>query len=128
MNRNKHTFQFSGSAIAEAAGREAEYHGVRLAWWTAEQDKATRAAKEKGIEIREYDVTGGKRAEMVIDATLQGRLTECANKIYAHRKAAEQFRIEAGAYAANPTRVYELDPEDVVYFRLAGLSASQRED
>ena len=61
MKRNEHTFQFTGKRIAEAAAAEADYHHERLGHWLAEQEKAIAKAKAAGIEVREYDVTGGKR-------------------------------------------------------------------
>lgn len=120
MKRNGHEFQFNGKQIADAATVERDYHRERLAWWQAEQEKATALAKEKGVETREYDVTGGKRVDIILDPNVQTRLTECSNKIYAHRMAADRFQIEAAAYGTQTERVYQLDPDDVIYFRLAG--------
>jgi hypothetical protein len=128
--RSTHCFAFMGSAIAKAATAEAEYHEQRLAYWKAEYESAVAKAKAAesavakakaaGLQVREYDVTGGKRAEMVIDPALQGRIRESTNKVHSHRIAAEHLRVEASSYATQGDRQYELDGEDVVYFRLAG--------
>lgn len=119
--RNEHTFQFAAGAISAAATSEYDYHKERIAFWTEERTKAIEAAKEKGVEVREYPVTGGVRAEMVIDASLQGRINEASGKIHLHQSAADRFQVEAAAYATQlHTKVYELQPDDVLYFRLAG--------
>ena len=121
MNRNEHLFQFTAKAISEAPATEAQYHQTRLDWWKIEQGKTTAKAQEAGIEVREFDVTGGKKVEVVIDHTITMRLSECASKIDNHRRWADRFRIEADAYGTQPPgREYDLDPDDVVYFRLAG--------
>lgn len=101
--------------------RVGEYYRLRANWWGEEKDKAVVRAKEAGIEVREYDVTGGKSVEVVIDATVTKRLSECATKIASHQAAADRFQIESSAYGSQPAgREYDLDPSDVVYFRLAG--------
>ena len=125
MKRNEHLFQFNGKQIAEAARGEHEYHERRLDFWKGEQQKAIAIAKEAGVEVNEYDVTGGKRVDVVIDPSVGQRLNECANKIQKHNSAADKFQIEAAAYGTQPERAYELHPDDIVYFRLAGGS---RED
>lgn len=120
MKRNEHLFQFTGKQISGAADAEAKYHLERLEYWKGEQDKAAAKAKTAGVEVREYDVTGGKRVDVVLDPTVSTRLQECANKIASHRKAADQFRIEAITYGTQAERSYELHGDDVIYFRLAG--------
>jgi hypothetical protein len=118
--RASHLFQFAGKRISTAAERESEYHAERLKFWTAEHRQAIDKARAAGLEVHEYPVTGGVRAEMVVDPTLQGRINECANKIHLHRKMADQLQIESACYGTQPERMYELEPDDVVYFRLAG--------
>ena len=120
MKRSEHTFQFTGLQIAKAAQAELEYHNMRLNYWGAAQDEAITAARASGVEVREHEVTGGKNVQIVIDPTVQSRLNECSAKINTHRASADRFQIEAAAYGTQPERTYELHPDDVVYFRLAG--------
>lgn len=120
MNRQNHRFQYRGDAIAAAAKKEADYHRGRLSFWQEAQNAAIETAKAKGIEVREHDITGGKRAEMVLDPVLQKRMDECATKIDTHRRKCERYDIEAAAYGARAEMAYDLDADDVVYFRLAG--------
>jgi len=120
MKRQEHLFQFTGKQISRAARTEHDYHIERMEWWKIEQKKAIEATKEKGVEVREYDITGGKAVQVITDPSLSMRLTDCANKLNSHRKAADDFKIQADCYGTQPERTYELQPDDVIYFRLAG--------
>ena len=116
-----HLFQFKAAEISAAACEEAAYHSSRITWWESEQELAIKLAREAGIEIREHEITGGKNVEVVVDVSITKRLSQCATKIANHQSAADRFTIEAAAYGSQPEAlVYELDPDDVVYFRLAG--------
>ncbi len=118
--RSEHLFQFTGRQIGEAAEREAKYHADRIVFWTKEQRAAIDRAKIAGLEVSEYPVTGGVRAQMCINPVLQERINECANKLQKHIKTADTLQIEAACYRTQGERTYELHPDDVVYFRLAG--------
>ena len=118
--RHEHTFQFTGRQISEAADDERAYHMMRVDYWRAEQDNAIEKARASGVDVREYDVTGGKQVNVVVDPEIVSRLSTCANKINTHGQAADRFQIEADAYATQPDRAYECHPDDVVYFRLCG--------
>lgn len=124
--RKEHTFRFTAKQIAEAAGTEAKYHDERAAWWNGEYEKAAVLAKEKGVEIRHYPVTGGNRAQVVVDTTLSNRLEEAARKRSDHQQKAERYKVDSAVYASQPAEEpYQLDGDDVMYFRLAG---GQREE
>ena len=98
--RNEHLFQFTGKQISDAAGREASYHANRVIFWKREHRLAIENAKEAG--------------------TLQERITVCEYLVTEHRKAADELQIEAACYGTQGDRTYELHPDDVIYFRLAG--------
>lgn len=125
MKRNEHTFQFTGQEISKAALAEKEYHDSRLAFWHEEYAKAVARAKEAGIEVKEYAVTGGMQATVNINPEVSNRLSQCYSKINEHRKAVDDFQIQAAAYGTQANRVYELHPDDVIYFRLAGGPRSE---
>lgn len=116
MNRNTHRFHFSGVTIAKAARAMQKHHQDRITWWKVEQEAAIVKAKAAGVEVRESDVTGGKRVDVIIDPSVQSRLSECASKINSHRQKAERFELEADAYETQSGMPFELDPDDVVYF------------
>jgi hypothetical protein len=123
--RHEHLFQFTGAIIAAAAQAEYAYHKDRLQYWNIAMGLAIESAKNAGLKVEEYAVTGGKRVQMVVDPSIQGRLNECGAKIDKHRTAADHFQIEASTYVTQSERSYELQPDDVIYFRLAG---NPRED
>jgi len=126
MKQGEHLFQFSGADIAKAARAEFDYHTIRQAFWETEQGKIVEQARSltATIKIREQQVTGGKRYEIVADITgaqdLNWRLGIAATKIEHHRQLADEFWLKAIAYETQPDRHYELDPQDVAYFRLNG--------
>jgi len=122
MKRNEHIFQFTGKEIAKAAQAEFDYHVERIVYWKGEQDKAIALAKASGISVTESQHTGGKSVQVTVDPTVTLRLNECASKITTHQNAADKLQIEASSYnsGVNYKRVYDLHPEDVIYFRLAG--------
>lgn len=120
MKRSEHLFQFTGKQVSAAARAEHLYHAERLTYWRAEQELAITKAKATGIDVREYEVTGGKQVNVVVDPEVTNRLNICASKMNSHRAAADRFQIEADCYGTQPDRAYEMHPDDVVYFRLAG--------
>jgi hypothetical protein len=127
MNRNAHRFQFSGKQIADAAGNKKGYHERRLSFWKEEHTKAIELARTATVEVREYAVTGGSQAQIVIDQERANRVGQCASKIASHRTSAERFAIEGAAYATQADRAFELDPDDVTYFGIVG-GYDERED
>jgi hypothetical protein len=119
--RKEHTFQFTAKQIADGAAAEAKYHDARAAWWNGEYEKACVEAEKSGVKITHFEVSGGKRAQMTLDPTLQRRIEESAHKRSDHQQKADRYKIEAASYASQPeTLKYDLDNDDVVYFRLAG--------
>src|SRR5436309_554001 len=69
--------------LAGAKGKLA-YHEQRGEFWRAEREKAVAAVKGAGFEVREYEVTGGKDVQVVVDQTLSSRLQQCSAKIREH--------------------------------------------
>lgn len=122
--RQEHRFEFPAAAIAQAAEAEASYHEIRASWWTAEYGMAVEKVRATAfVEIREYEVTGGKRADVVVnygDPAAYKRMGEAFQKWEEHRLAAERYRTDARLYRTQAGRVYELDTDDVHYFRLGG--------
>lgn len=127
--RQKHTFQFSATEIAQTAAREAEYHEARLAHWRGRFESSLLRVRESiGARVVEHEVTGGKTIGIEIDygdpeAWQTVKLAEA--KIEIHRAAAQRYRSDHRVYATQFDRAYELDTEDVHHFRLGDL---ERED
>lgn len=118
--RDKHTFQFTGKQVGDAAARMSAYHVERQEHWQDRYAAAVEKAKTAGVKVIEWEHSNGKDARLEVDGDITRELSLCAQKRDGHKKSAEQFRLEANAYLTQPTRTYELDPGDVVYFKLSG--------
>ena len=122
--RAEHRFQFNANMIALAAKAEAEYHWGRMTFWSDAYGKAiTEVQATARVEFKEYEVTGGTRMDAVVnygDPAAWKRAQEAWSKMHEHRLAAERLRTDAALYGSQGERVYELNSDDVHYFRLAG--------
>ncbi len=128
--RSKHLFKFTARDIAAAAQEELAYHVKRTNFWNDEYRRAVDFLKHTAkVEFREFAVTGATRVDLVVnygDPLAFKRMQEAFEKIDSHRRAAEKFRIDAATYGSQePTRVYELDADDVLYYRLGGGSRNE---
>lgn len=117
--RNDWKFDYRIEEVRKAAAERARYHQQRETHWNEEQAKVEAELQEKGIEIRSHEITGGRRAEVVIDAPLAKRLDECQSKIASHQGQAEEYagweRVLAVQRQNN--RLF-LDHQDVRFFGL----------
>jgi hypothetical protein len=124
MLRAQHAFEFKASEIANAATAEAQYHRERMLFWSDAYGKAiTTVQATAQVEFKEYEVTGGTRMDAVVnygDPAAWKRAQEAWAKMHEHRLAAERLRTDAALYGSQGERVYELNSDDVHYFRLAG--------
>lgn len=129
--RSKHTFQFRAGQISDAAAGEAEYHRDRLDHWIERRDRALHVAKASvGVTFTEHEVTGDRlgAVDKMIgvqidygDGVAWEEYELAYQKVKQHRAAVERFVVEAETYGTQaPGRVYELDADDIRYFRLGG--------
>jgi len=121
--RSKHLFRFKASEIAAAATREAEYHEERAEYWRSELDDATdRVMETASIKLEKQAITGGYHPTVVVDygdpAAYQ-RMQEAFRKEHSHKEEAEEFRSDSIVYGTQGDREYELDIDDVHYYRLS---------
>jgi hypothetical protein len=123
MSRQDHEFEFEAGVIADAAAARAAHHEEREAYWQVEYDRAVARVRETvGAKVVEQEVSGGKRAEVVVDygdPSAYRRMQEAYSKIASHRDAARAFRSDESVYESQRGRLYELDLADVHYFGLA---------
>jgi hypothetical protein len=117
--RNEWTFQYRAGDIAKAAEERRDYHEERRSWWERERQDVLAELKRAGLEVTEYEVTGGARHDVQFDPKLTKRLSEAGSKISHHKRAAEQFAMFATVLAAHSRETLELHPDDVDYFGLA---------
>ena len=91
MQRTKWTFHYQAEEVRAGAEAKVEHHESRYDFWTGERAAILGQIKETGLDVRNYEVTGGSRADVVIDPTLQKRLTECESKVREHSNAIEDY-------------------------------------
>lgn len=123
--RSSHRFEFTAKQIADAAAAEAAYHADRALHWKGREALALARVKETiGAKLIEREMTGGTQAEVVgdygdPDAWREYQLAR--SKRITHTEAEERFRTDTRVYASQDQgRLYDLDTDDVHYFRLGG--------
>lgn len=121
--RNKHLFRFKASEIAAAAEREANYHNERAEYWQNELDEATaRVMETSSIKLEKQAVTGGYHPVVTVDygdPQAYARMQEAWRKHFSHIEEADEFTSDATVYGTQGDREYELDIDDVHYYRLS---------
>ena len=117
-----HIFQFTGRQIATAAPQLADHHTKRHLYWQNEYKEACAKFKDSvSITFGEFPVTGGTRLDARIeygDRMIYHRMVESWEKMQKHSEAAQKYKLEANIYATQHERVYELDPADILYFKI----------
>lgn len=123
MKRNEWVFRYQISEVGDGAKAQALKHRAREKDWQAEYEKNVIEARAAGIDVREFEVTGGKRADVVIDPTVAKRLGESYQKRDEHRRAAEAFEGWAAVMAAQEAGHLDLHHDDVLFFGLGAAPA-----
>ena len=123
MLRDDWRFIYPASTVGEAAGRLAEYHRERLWSWEEAKAQAEERISDKGVEVRHHEVTGGQRAEVVIDPSLAARLQECEGKISTHKRAAQVYAEWSAVMERAADGPMTLDIDDVRFFELVEVGA-----
>jgi hypothetical protein len=111
-------FAYRGADLIAPTQEKVDYHRERLDWWTKEQDYTVEEVRGKGIVLHEQPMTGGYRAQVLIDPTYQQRLDECAAKVQEHRRELEVYEMYLRAFQLNRDDLLQLDAEDLRYFGL----------
>ena len=120
MKRDEWLFRYTVADLRSAAKARLAHHRERRQWWDDEYKAAAQKAKEAGVEVREYDVTGGKNAQMVFDPALQGRINECSQKRESHRKRAEEFAQWVAVLESQPGALtFDVNMDDALFFGVA---------
>lgn len=115
-NRTKWEFQFSCEQLLAAARARSKYHHERMEYWQGEFAVALKKAKDEGLEVNEYAITGGVRADIVVNPTLKKRLDESASKIQSHRNQINEYRKYEKLFELNLSERIKLDVDDVSFF------------
>jgi predicted ATPase len=120
MKRNEWLFRYTVADLLGASRERLAYHEQRRDWWNGEYKAAAAKAKDAGVEVREYQVTGGMNAQMVIDPGLQARINECSQKRETHRKRAEEFAQWVAVLESQaPSTPFDVTMDDALFFGVA---------
>lgn len=118
-HRHEWTFHYKALDVAAAASERAAYHSLRERTWLDTLDQAERDLREKGVDFRDREVTGGNRIEAVVDPELSNRVNECRQKVEHHRRKGEEYQAYAVVLGAHPDDQLHLAVDDVQFFGLA---------
>lgn len=118
MKRTEWTITKSTHELKEAATAREMYHTKRFLHWQDEIKSAEATLREKGIEIRHHQVTGGTQANVVLDPEMVKHLNTCEAKLRIHQDACGEFARWGAFLDANPEHVHlvTLDKSDFDYF------------
>jgi len=111
------------SKLKDASQERADFHRTRAAEWQVTYDAALEELKSQGIDVRQYDITGGQRVELVGDPSLLNRVNEAQGKVKSHGADAEKFDRWARAFMVTleqPAGDFSLplNADDLEYFNL----------
>lgn len=95
----------------------AKYHRGREEWWRAQSEDVKDTIGVSGLEVREQQITGGMRHDIVIDPGLVQRLNECETKSAGHRTKAEALE-RFQAFLTARSGPLTLTPVDADFFEI----------
>jgi hypothetical protein len=117
-NRLNWTFQYGAEVLGEAAKARQQHHEARLLFWETTKAVAETELRDSGISLRDYEVSGGKRIEAVVDPSLSNRYSEATERVDSHYFKLGEYDRYIRAFAASGSKVFELTIDDMNYFGL----------
>jgi hypothetical protein len=119
--RERWTVKISGAKLSECCTERMGYHRERVAFWEKALATAEQSLRSDGIQLKHFEVTGGRRTEAQLDPSLAKRVAECEQRLKSNRDAVNRFAAYRALLAAGgPNAEYELNADDVLYFNLEG--------
>lgn len=124
MNRHEWEFEYTASALAEAAEAQKTFRQSRVEAWEAKKTEVMAKVKDTGLTVHEgpaadfanYTSNSRQGAHVMVDTTLQNDLSECVNKIREHRAAVNDYDGWAQVLKANPEQRIKLHQDDWLFF------------
>lgn len=124
MNRHEWEFEYTASALADAAEKQKAFRQSRVEAWETKKTEVMAKVKESGLTVHEGPAAGfqnytsavGQGAHVMVDTTLQADLSECVTKIRDHRGAVKDYDGWAQVLRANPEQRIKLHQDDWLFF------------
>lgn len=118
LGRSNWQVQWPATDLRAEVTKAAAYHRQRLTWWAEEAETVKSKIGEDGLQVREQQITGGVRHDVVIDPTLSARLGECEQKQRGHRARAEALEGFDTFLEQKTGQQVTLLPADVEFFEI----------
>jgi hypothetical protein len=126
-NRNDWEFEYTARNLATAAKGQRDFRLSRVEVWEGKKSEVMAKIKETGLTVHEGVAAGmagttytsnayGGGAQVMVDSTLQRDLSECVQKIQAHREAATTYDAWLQVLDANPEARLKLKHDDWMFF------------
>lgn len=117
IGRGNWRVQATSEELIRQSKLAADYHRKREEWWTGERDASKTKLGTEGLQVREQAATGGMQHVAVLDPQLSARLSECEQKIAAHRSKAEQFDRWIAFFSVS-SNLWTLTINDIEFFEI----------
>ena len=122
MNRNAFRFTYSSADLMAACQKIIDHSNDRLVHWQGRYEAAKKDVESQTVKVKviTHQVTGGERASVSadIDRGPEVELNLAQAKLEHHREQVETYDRWRRGFLANPDASFELDPEDIAFFRL----------
>lgn len=121
VNRHNWQFEYSAASLLHAARNKVQLHKSRLDFWSKAKDKVMAEIRESGIDVAESSAgsnytKSGMTPHVVIDTTLQSKLTECHQKVHEHNNQIKDYEGWMQVMEDNPGKNFQLTIDDYLYF------------
>jgi hypothetical protein len=124
--RTEFKFRVHAGDLARSAERLYLHHQDQYDRYKALYDAAVENAEGTVARVVRYPVTGGDRIQLQIDPAVQTRLNHLQQKMTSHENDAKQMKPWVYSFKiSDPDVVFELDPDDVLFFDIAGYKAKE---
>lgn len=127
MLKHEWEFAYTAAVLATAAEAQKAFRESRVTAWEEKKAEVMEKVKTSGLTVHEGPAAGmqsytsnayagAQGAHVLVDNTLQADLSECVNKIKAHREAVRQYDGWVQVLKANPESRVKLHQDDWLFF------------
>jgi len=122
MQRDDWKFNYTSSALAQAALNKMTHHTERKKFWQETYENVVKEIKAAGIDVSEssadYSSVSNKllTPQVMVSADLQRKLSEAFQKIKIHDGLISQYDSWYQMLNANPSMTLEADLDDYMFF------------